>query len=114
MTGWKNVGEMDSYCYQSANTEKELVDAKQKQDQKERDQIKEQNSKDWLKTTQEKIKEEQKEDIQKFNSTIKTFNVTQKEVDKFKESLLASEVVTADHAGKFLQFLWMFKKKQRT
>ena len=28
---WKNVGEMDSYYYQSANIKKEIVDAKQKQ-----------------------------------------------------------------------------------
>ena len=32
MVGWKNVGEMDSYYYQRENIKKEIVDAKQKQD----------------------------------------------------------------------------------
>ena len=48
--------------------------------------------KEWLETTQEQIEEEQREE---FNTTIKTFNVAQKEVDKFQASLFASGAVTA-------------------
>ena len=75
--------------------------------------------KEWLETTQEQIEEEQREE---FNTTMKTFNVAQKEVDKFKASLFASGAVTAwvsrsessaicDHADKFLQVLLMFYNK---
>ena len=64
---------------------------------------------DW----KEQIEEWQKEDIQEFNTTMKTFNDDQKEVDKFKGSLFPSGAVTAwvsrsessaicDHADKFL------------
>ena len=63
--------------------------------------------------------EEQKEDIQEFNTTMKTFNVDQEEVDKFKASfrydidwLSRSESsAICDHADKFLHVLLMFKNK---
>ena len=91
LRSYRNVIDMDVYCREEAEMWKKA---------------------DW----KEQIEERQKEDIQEFNTTMKTFNVAQKEVDKFQASLFASGAVTAwvsrsessailDNADKFLQVL---------
>ena len=50
----------------------------------------------WKKADKrEQIEEQQKEYIQEFNTTMKTFSIDQKEVDRFKASLFASGPVNA-------------------
>ena len=70
---------------------------------------------------EEQIEEQQKEDIQSFNKTMKTFDIDQDEVNRFKSSLGTSGAVSKrpgfhvsaifGYADKFLHVLLMFRNK---